>query len=123
MESLLKPKQVKQLLGCSEADRFKECKKSFQKALKTACLDDFRFHDLRHTFASQMVMRGASLKDVQEILGHKTMTMTLRYAHLSQEHKKKAINLVNGLTGNFKKELGMKQKGTDPFYSKTSHRR
>ena len=43
-------------------------------------------------------MNGASLKDVQEILGHKDMTMTLRYAHLSQEHKKKAVNLLNGLT-------------------------
>ena len=43
-------------------------------------------------------MRGASLKELQEILGHKTMTMTLRYAHLSQEHKKKAVNLLNGLT-------------------------
>jgi integrase len=45
-----------------------------------------------------MIMRGASLKEVQEILGHKTMTMTLRYAHLSQEHKKKAVNLLKGLT-------------------------
>ena len=43
-------------------------------------------------------MRGANLKGVQEILGHKKMTMTLRYAHLGQEHKKKAVNLLNGLT-------------------------
>ena len=43
-------------------------------------------------------MKGASLKDVQEILGHKDMTMTLRYAHLSPEHKKKTVNLLNGLT-------------------------
>ena len=59
---------------------------------------NFRFHDLRHTFASQVIMRGGTLKDVQELLGHKTMTMTLRYAHLSQEHKRKAVNLLNGLT-------------------------
>jgi hypothetical protein len=45
-----------------------------------------------------MVMRGASIKEVQEILGHKSLTMTVRYAHLSQEHKKKAVNLLNGLT-------------------------
>ena len=45
-----------------------------------------------------MIMRGAGLKDVQEILGHKTMTMTMRYAHLSQEHKRKAVNLINDLT-------------------------
>ena len=59
---------------------------------------DFSFHDLRHTFASQVIMKGGSLKDVQELLGHKTMAMTLRYAHLTQEHKKAAVNLLNGLT-------------------------
>jgi hypothetical protein len=46
--------------------------------------------------------RGASLKEVQEILGHKTMTMTLGYARLSQEHKRKAVNLFNGLTAPLK---------------------
>ena len=75
-----------------------EVKRSFKKALEDAGIEDFRFHDLRHTFASHMVMRGASIKEVQEILGHKTLTMTVRYAHLSQEHKKKAVNLLNGLT-------------------------
>jgi integrase len=54
----------------------------FNGTLKRTGINAFRFHDLRHTFASQMIMRGASLKDIQEILGHKTMTMTLRYAHL-----------------------------------------
>jgi hypothetical protein len=43
-------------------------------------------------------MKGGSIKDAQELLGHKTMTMRLRYAHLSQEHKKIAVNLLNGLT-------------------------
>ena len=59
---------------------------------------DFHFHDLRHTFASQVLLNGGSLKDVQELLGHKSMTMTLRYAHLTQESKRKAVNLLNGLT-------------------------
>jgi integrase len=75
-----------------------EVKRSFKKALDDAGIEDCRFHDLRHTFASHMVMRGASIKEVQEILGHKSLTMTVRYAHLSQEHKKKAVNLLNGLT-------------------------
>jgi integrase len=75
---------------------------TFNTAVRRAGIEDFRFHDLRHTFASQLLMMGGSLKDVQELLGHKTMTMTLRYAHLSQEHKRKAVNLLNGLTASKK---------------------
>ena len=67
--------------------------------MKRAGIVDFRFHDLRHTFASQLILHGGDLKDVQELLGHKSMTMTLRYAHLTQEHKRKSVNLLNGLTG------------------------
>jgi len=74
-------------------------KKSFHSAKVDADIEDFHFHDLRHTFASQVLLKGGSLKDIQELLGHKTMTMTLRYAHLTQEHKKNAVNLLNGLTG------------------------
>lgn len=66
--------------------------------MKKTWIEDFRFHNLRHTFASHLIMNGASLKDVQELLGHKDMTMTLRYAHLSREHKRTAINRLNGLT-------------------------
>jgi integrase len=75
-----------------------DVKTSFNSACRRSGITDFRFHDLRHTFASQLIMRGGTLKDVQELLGHKTMTMTLRYAHLTQEHKQKAVNLLNGLT-------------------------
>lgn len=73
-------------------------KTSFTSALRRTGISDFKFHDLRHTFSSHFIMRGGSLKELQEILGHKTMTMTLRYAHLSHEHKKMAVNLLNGLT-------------------------
>ena len=77
---------------------FSRIDRAFHGALNRAGIEDFKFHDLRHTFASHLVMKGASLKEVQELLGHKTMTMTLRYAHLSQDHKKKAVSLLNGLT-------------------------
>jgi integrase len=77
---------------------FNGIKRSFHAALTKAGIEDFRFHDLRHTFASHFVMRGGSIKELQELLGHKSLTMTMRYAHLSQEHKKKAVNLLNGLT-------------------------
>jgi len=82
----------------SKGSPFHNVRTSFQSSLRRAGIEDFRFHDLRHTFASHFVMRGGTLKELQELLGHKTMTMTMRYAHLSQEHKKKAVNLLNGLT-------------------------
>jgi integrase len=73
-------------------------KHSFVTAVKKSKIEHCRMHDMRHTFASHLLMNGASLKDVQELLGHKTIEMTLRYAHLSQAHKKNAVNLLNGLT-------------------------
>jgi integrase len=72
---------------------------AFETAIKRAGLRGFRFHDLRHTAASHMVMRGATLKEVQEILGHKTFSMTLRYSHLSPAHLRGAVDRLDGLTG------------------------
>lgn len=66
-------------------------------SLKRAGIEDFQFRDLRHTFASHFVMNGGSLKALQEILGHKNITMTMRYAHLSKEHKKDEIKALRGL--------------------------
>ncbi|MGZ8907399.1 MAG: site-specific integrase, partial [Methylobacter sp.] len=63
-------------------------KKHWAKALKQANIEDFRFHDLRHTAASYLVMRGATLHETGEILGHKDLQTTKRYAHLSTEHKR-----------------------------------
>jgi integrase len=80
-----------------EGKRFYEVKHSFTSACKRAGIEDFRFHDLRHTFASRLVMKGASLKAVQELLGHADMKMTMRYAHLSQEHLRDSVNLLNDL--------------------------
>ncbi len=68
---------------------------AFQEALKRARVEDFHFHDLRHTFASNLVMNGAELNEVRELLGHKRMEMTLRYAHLSPKHKGKVVNILD----------------------------
>ena len=67
---------------------------ALQRIRKQAGLREFSWHVLRHTFASQLVMAGAPLKVVQELLGHSTMTMTLRYAHLSPGFRKSAVNLL-----------------------------
>ncbi|MBI2988094.1 MAG: site-specific integrase [Deltaproteobacteria bacterium] len=64
---------------------------AFKKACSTAGISDFRFHDLRHTFASHLVMAGVDLVTVKELLGHKTINMTNRYTHLAQEHKAQAV--------------------------------
>lgn len=81
----------------SQGRRFYEVKRSFASACRRAGLEDFRFHDLRHTFASHLVMRGVSLKAVQELLGHADIKMTMRYAHLSQAHLKEAVAVLNSL--------------------------
>lgn len=70
---------------------------AFAVALRRAGVADFRFHDLRHTAASHWTMRGASLKEVQELLGHQTITMTLRYSHLSPERLRTAVARLEGL--------------------------
>lgn len=63
-----------------------------------AGLPDFRFHDLRHTCASYLAMCGRPLKEIQEVLGHQSFAMTLRYAHLSPMHLRTAVESLDGLT-------------------------
>jgi integrase len=81
----------------SQGKRFYEAKRSFASACRRVGVEDFRFHDLRRTFASHLVMTGIGLKAVQELLGHADLTMTMRYAHLSQGHLQEAVAALNGL--------------------------
>jgi Phage integrase family len=64
-------------------------------ALKQAGIDGFTWHSLRHTFASRLVMAGVPLRTVQELLGHQSASMTLRYAHLSPEHQLDAVRKLD----------------------------
>jgi integrase len=72
--------------------RLKSIKRSWKTLLKRAGIENFRFHDLRHDFASRLVMAGADLRTVQEVLGHRTLTMVMRYSHLSPKHLKKVFS-------------------------------
>jgi site-specific recombinase XerD len=74
---------------------YQDVKRSFKTALRKAKISDFRFHDLRHCFASHLVMAGIDITTVRELLGHKTLTMTLRYAHLAPSHKVNAVNVLD----------------------------
>lgn len=67
----------------------------WETALKHAEIQDFRFHDLRHSAASYLAMNGASLAEIAEILGHKTLQMVRRYAHLSEAHTSSVVASMN----------------------------
>jgi integrase len=94
--------QTPQLIFNSEIKTSKpyEFYKLWKKALKQAEIEDFRFHDLRHTTASYLAQSGASLLEIADVLGHKQIQMTKRYSHLCIDHKQKLINDVLGnMTG------------------------
>lgn len=69
-------------------------RKSFKKALETAGIEDFRFHDLRHTFATYALVRSKDIRGVQEILGHKNIQTTQKYTHVLAREK---VHIVNGV--------------------------
>lgn len=67
----------------------------FENALKRAEVFDFRWHDLRHSCASYLAMNHASLAEIAAVLGHKTLQMVKRYAHLSEAHTSKVVERMN----------------------------
>ncbi|HET7675215.1 MAG TPA: site-specific integrase [Gammaproteobacteria bacterium] len=68
---------------------------AFDKALERAKIEDFRWHDLRHSAASYLAMNGATLAEIAEVLGHKTLQMVKRYAHLSEAHTAAVVGKMN----------------------------
>lgn len=72
-----------------------EIRSVWKKAVATAKMNDFRFHDLRHTAASYLAMNGATLAEIAEILGHKTLQMVKRYSHLTEQHTSRVVARMN----------------------------
>ena len=94
--STMKPNQAKGLVFKSPVTggRFDNVKKAWAEVTKSAGIPDLRWHDLRHDFASQLVMKGAPLFTVQKLLGHANSRMTQRYAKLAPSTLADAVNLL-----------------------------
>ncbi len=72
-----------------------DIRKPFETALKKAEIEDFKWHDLRHSAASYLAMNGASLAEIAAVLGHKTLAMVKRYSHLSDNHTAGVVERMN----------------------------
>ncbi len=68
---------------------------TWRKVKREAEIEDFRFHDLRHSAASYLAMGGASMAEIAEVLGHKTLAMVKRYSHLSEHHVSGVVSKMN----------------------------
>jgi len=96
---------------------------SFKAACKEAHVPDLRFHDLRHTAATLMIMGGIDLVTVKEILGHSDIQMTMRYAHPTPENKRRAVNVLASVFDPDKKKVATiqpqepKKKEVNPLLS------
>ena len=74
-------------------------RRAFRVALKKARIEDFHFHDLRHTFATRLVQAGVDIYKVQRLLGHKSPVMTQRYAHHYPESLRDGVDILDRLAG------------------------
>jgi integrase len=77
------------------ANRPAQLRHAWLIALKAAAVEDFHWHDLRHSAASYLAMNGASIQEIAAVLGHKTLAMVKRYAHLSEQHTANVVNRMN----------------------------
>lgn len=93
--------------------------RTYYIARKKAALEDVRFHDLRHTFATRLVQSGVDLYVVKELMGHKTITMTMRYAHHYPESLRHGVDILDGFgqkntqSGHIVDTLGKKERVTE----------
>ncbi len=70
-------------------------RQAFDKTIVKTGIEDFHFHDLRHTFATRLVQNGADLYKVKELLGHKTISVTMRYSHHCPESLRSSVEILD----------------------------
>lgn len=75
----------------TKGERLREARDWFEPAIKMAKIEDYTWHCNRHTFASRLVMAGVDIRTVAQLMGHRTIQMTMRYAHLAPEHNQGAV--------------------------------
>jgi len=91
------PRESEFVFWNSRGKHLEDVKRSFGTACRRAGIENFRFHDLRHTYASHLAMRGVHMRALQELLGHKDIKMTQRYSHLSPDQLQGAVRLLDDI--------------------------
>ncbi len=81
-------KKIEAIIKPENLNSIKNFNKSWWAARREAGIKDFHFHDLRHTFCSNLIISGSDLKDAKEMIGHSDISMTDRYSHLTALHKR-----------------------------------
>lgn len=89
------PAPQKECVKTLAGSRHFDIRKPWPRALKRAEITEFRFHDLRHSCASYLAMNGATLLEIAEVLGHKTLEVVKRYAHLAESHTASVVESMN----------------------------
>jgi len=105
----------------SNGEPIKSVKKGFWAALRRSGIDKCRFHDLRHTFATRLVMAGVDIVTVKELMGHKDIKMTIRYSHPTPEHKKQAVERLNSAAMDTYLDTSASNEGNDVVVSIRKH--
>jgi len=91
LKKLTRQKDTPHVFVKRDGAQLKWARTAFENACRRSRIRDLKFHDLRHTFGSRLVEAGVALRAIMDLLGHRTVTMTLRYSHISPEHKKDTV--------------------------------
>ena len=95
LHEVLKSIKVRDISGKVFPIALRSLRVAFKKALKKAEIQNFHFHDLRHSFATRLVQNGVDLYRVKDLLGHKTLSMTARYAHHYPESLRESVHVLD----------------------------